>query len=385
MPSRRRPAAVLGVLAVLCVTLATPAPATSPAPAAGCARLSDARLVAQLIGAPVRTTTATPEVRAMVADHAGTAVLFGAAIESADQVRALVQDLDEAAPDGVAPLVAVDEEGGRVARFGRAGVTAHLPSARDQAATQTPEQVRAAAAGLAQQLASMGVDLNLAPVADLSDDPATTIVGDRSFSADPATAGAYVRAFAAGMGDGAIATTGKHLPDHGLTTTDTHTASATVDVSVEALAAVHLAPYRRAIDHLDAVMMSHLVVPAIDPDRPFGLSPDAVEFVRTQLGTDGRPYDGVVMTDDLSMQAVAAVADQPTAALTAITAGVDLVLVGSTGAAGPVHSHLLAALEDGTLPRSRVVEAAARVLDLKVDDPAQVACLVGPTHYARPR
>ncbi|HUG85417.1 MAG TPA: glycoside hydrolase family 3 N-terminal domain-containing protein, partial [Euzebya sp.] len=153
------------------------------------------------------------------------------------------------------------------------------------------------------------------------------------------------------------------------------------------LRAVHLEPYRRALAQVDSVMMSHLRVAAIDPDLPASVSPAVVGFLRTQLAdpATGRPYDGVVLTDDLSMQAVAAVADQPTAVVMALSAGVDLALVGSPDAAEAAHARVLEALARGEVSRNRLRQAAERVLLLKGVQPTQVTCLVGATHYARPR
>lgn len=360
------------------------------AQAGSCTPLDDAGLVAQVLGAPISTPVMTEAVATMAAEHVGTVVLLGGAIESAEQVRRLTDQIDWWSPLGVPALVAVDEEGGRVARFGRAGVTVHLPSARAQAAGGTVEDVRAGAAALGGQLASLGVDHNLAPVLDLFAGEANGIVGDRSFSADPAAAGAYGGAFAAGMGDAGLTTSAKHFPDHGLSTTDTHTDVAVVEVSLDTLRGMHLEPYRLVLDEVDSVMLSHLRIPDLDPDLPVSLSPAAVAFLRDELARpsdgfpDGRPYDGVVVTDDLSMQAVAAVADQPTAALLAVDAGADLALVGSVEAAGQAHARLLSALGEGALSRHRLVEAAVRVLRLKGLEGRTISCLVGPTHYTRP-
>jgi beta-N-acetylhexosaminidase len=381
---------VLAVLAVVLPAIATPAqdqPAAGGStrsrgtePCAQVARLTDAQLVAQVLGAAFTSPAVTADAARSITSTLGAVVLLGPSIEDGDQVRRLVGDLQAAAPAMLPTLIAVDEEGGRVARFGRSGLVAHLPSARQQAAAGTPDDVRQQAAGLGAELAALGVDLNLAPVLDLSDDPDRTIIGDRSFSSDPALAGTYATAFAAGMGDAQVLTSGKHFPDHGLTTVDSHTDVAVVDVTLDELRRVHLAPYRIALPHLDSIMLSHLRVPALDPSHPVSLSAPAVAFLRAELG-----YDGVVVTDDLSMQAVAAVADQPTAALRSIQAGADLALLGSVSAAADAHVRLLSALGDGELPRHRLRDAAIRVLRMRDIDPRAVSCMVGPTHFVRPR
>lgn len=339
-----------------------------------CAPLDDDGLVAQVLGAPITETALTAPVAALASSRVGTVVLLGGAISDAGQVEALVAGLDAAAAKGglPVPLVAVDEEGGRVARFGRAGVTVHLPSARTQAALWTPSETRARAAALATELAGLGVDLNLAPVLDLFAGDPGAVIGDRSFGADPAVAGAYGRAFAEGMHDAGLLAAGKHFPDHGLTTVDTHTDVARVDVPRTTLVTTHLQPYRLASEVLDAIMLSHLRVSSLQPDVPVSLSPVAVALLREELG-----FDGAVITDDLSMRAVASVADQPTAALRALQAGADLALVGSVPAASGAHARVVAALAAAELDRERLRDAARRVLALKGQRDAAASCVLG--------
>ena len=362
---------VAPLLALLLLASATPAHAQRADDDPACTPLTPRQLVGQVLGTAVgHPDPDAAGARTTVGEGLGTVVLLGGAVTSAEQVRALTATLRDAAPAGL--LVAVDEEGGRVARFGRAGLVPHLPSARAMAATMTPDQVRGAAAELARQLAGLGVDWDLAPVLDLSADPATTVIGDRSFSADPAVAGAHATAFAAGLRDGGLLTAGKHFPDHGLTTIDSHTARPVVDVDPDRLVDHHLAPYRQAAAHLDAVMLSHLLVPALDPHRVVSQSPAAIALLRDELG-----HDGLVVTDDLSMQAVAADTPQPEAALRALQAGADLALVGDLGVVPAAADRLLAAWRDGTLPADRLLEAARRVLTAKGHPPAHTTCLLG--------
>ena len=367
----RRLWAVGAVFVVLALLLGLPGP-LPPAAAQACQPLSSAQLAAQVIGAPLRTPVATAAATTLAAEHAGTIVLLGDAITSAEQVRGLIDTLDARAPAGLPPLIAVDEEGGRVARFGRAGVTVRLPSARQQAAMWTPDELRGQAAALGGQMADLGVDWDLAPVLDLTDAPADTVIGDRSYGTDPAVVGAYGTAFAAGLRDAGLVTNGKHFPDHGLTTVDTHRDVASVEVSREAIQQRHLAPYRLAADQLDSIMLSHLRVSSLDPGLPASLSAVAVDFLRDELG-----WDRALVTDDLSMQAVASVADQPTAALMALQAGVDVLLVGTPDGAAAAHARILSALDDGSLPMERLRQAVRRTLALKGIEGAEASCLLG--------
>ncbi|WP_108667750.1 glycoside hydrolase family 3 N-terminal domain-containing protein, partial [Euzebya rosea] len=386
-----RLSAVLAVLTVLALVTGLPTPGSAsgssassgsassgPAWSSGssgdgtCQPLSTAQLVAQVIGAPLRSPTADATATTLAAEHAGTVVLLGDAITSAEQVRGLVDTLDASAPAGLPPLIAVDEEGGRVARFGRAGVTVRLPSARQQAVMWSPDELRGRAAELGRQMADLGVDWDLAPVLDLTDAPADTVIGDRSFGTDPSVVGAYGGAFAAGLRDAGLVTNGKHFPDHGLTTVDTHRAVASVEVSREALQQRHLTPYRLADEHLDSVMLSHLRVSSLDPSLPASLSSVAVDFLRDELD-----WDRALVTDDLSMQAVASVADQPTAALMALQAGVDVLLLGTPDSAAAAHARILSAVDQGALPVERLRQAVRRALALKGIEGAAASCLLG--------
>ena len=383
-----RLSAVLAVLTVLALVTGLPTPGSAsgssasgssgPAWSAGpsgdgtCQPLSTAQLVAQVIGAPLRSPTADATATTLAAEHAGTVVLLGDAITSAEQVRGLVDTLDASAPAGLPPLIAVDEEGGRVARFGRAGVTVRLPSARQQAAMWSPDELRGRAAELGRQMADLGVDWDLAPVLDLTDAPADTVIGDRSFGTDPSVVGAYGGAFAAGLRDAGLVTNGKHFPDHGLTTVDTHRAVASVEVSREALRQRHLTPYRLADEQLDSIMLSHLRVSSLDPSLPASLSSVAVDFLRDELD-----WDRALVTDDLSMQAVASVADQPTAALMALQAGVDVLLLGTPDSAAAAHARILSAVDQGALPVERLRQAVRRALALKGIEGAAASCLLG--------
>jgi hypothetical protein len=166
-----RPALILLLLALTAAVLgAVPTAAadtTAGEEGRGCAPLDDAGLVQQLVGVPVRVTAIDAPLREAMAGRAGTAVLFGAAIDTAAQVRALVADLDAASPEGIPPIVAVDEEGGRVARFGRAGLAVHLPAARTHGRHRQPRRDPGAGGGPGSALADLGVDLDLAPVLDL--------------------------------------------------------------------------------------------------------------------------------------------------------------------------------------------------------------------------
>lgn len=287
-------------------------------------------------------------------------------VESAEQVKALVDGLRARA--GRPLLVSTDEESGRVA------VTREIvgagPSPRRLARQMTPAQVREFAAGIGERLAEVGVDLDLAPLLDLDAGPYSGIIGDRSFSADPATAAEYGLAFSAGLVDAGVTPTVKHFPGQGRSTTDTHAEAAVVDAPLEELRGTDLLPFQSAIDAgAPVVMLNHLGYAALDADLPASLSPKAYALLR-EMG-----FEGVAMTDSLGMGAVNLRWDFPEAAVRAIEAGADAALATDGNQAVRMHAALVQAVESGRLPEERLNEAAARVTALAGGDPVAMSCL----------
>ena len=306
----------------------------------------------------------------LVGEDSGGVVLLARSIVSAEQVRTLLTQVRDAAP--LPPIVAVDEEGGRVARFGRAGLAPDLPAARDLAATRTPEEVRALGKDLGAALASYGVTMDLAPVLDVTAAADDTVIGDRSYSNDPAMVGAYATAFADGLRAGGLLTTGKHWPGHGRTDVDSHVAGPVVDVPVADLMAFDAVPYHQAAPALDVVMVSHLRVPALDAELPASLSPAAIALLREQVG-----WRGAVATDDLAMRAITDTYSQPEAAERALAAGQDLLLTSDATAATAIVDRLADAVASGRVPQTRLHDALRRTLPLRGVADADVTCLLG--------
>ncbi len=256
---------------------------------------------------------------------------------------------------GVGPLiVAVDEEGGRVQRL--RNVLAVLPSARQLAATQTPEQVRATIAKHAQQMRALGFTMDLAPVADLTD-ATSGVISDRSFSADPAKATLYVQAYAQGLLDGGIVPVIKHFPGHGRASGDSHQLLPTTPAWAQ-LQGIDVVPFVKVLGGLNGrgvVMMGHLAVPGLSGDQPATIVPAAVDAAR-QL----RPE--FVMTDDLGMGAITANGrTPPLAAEAALRAGNDLILFAWEPKPAAIVDHLVSVMAKDPAFAARVGEAACRV------------------------
>lgn len=275
-------------------------------------------------------------------------------------------DLRAASPTGL--LVAVDEEGGRVQRID--DLDGEVPSARQMAATMTPEEVRALGERRGEVMAAHGVTVDLAPVVDVSDQPDGTVIGDRSWSADPEVVATFAGAYADGLRAAGVTPVLKHFPGHGSASGDTHEGAATTP-PLDALRTRDLVPYQRLLPDLGAgaaVMLGHLDVPGLtEPDTPASLSPAAVALLRGEYG-----FDGVVMTDDLAgMASITARLGPEEAAVRALAAGVDVVLFDAVDVAA-LLDRLEAAVADGTLAEEQIDASVTRVLALRGVDPCTV-------------
>jgi beta-N-acetylhexosaminidase len=273
-------------------------------------------------------------------------------------LRGLTTGLHELRPGF---LVASDEEGGSVTRLDGAWPSAAaLGRLDDEAVTE------AVAADIGARCRAHGIDLALAPVADVNAEPRNPVIGIRSFGATPDLVARHTAAFVRGMQGAGAAATAKHFPGHGCTTVDSHLALPVIHDDAATLRERDLPPFAAAVAAgVRCVLTAHVRFPALD-DRPATMSPPLLSLLRHELG-----FDGVVISDALDMAAVAATVGMGPGAVAAVAAGVDLVCIGSpangyddeTGYR-EVRDALLAALADGTLPRERVADAGRRVAAL---------------------
>jgi beta-N-acetylhexosaminidase len=329
--------------------------------ASGClARLGDPVLAGQIV-MPIVTTGELGAVATLAAEGVVGGIALLGRPTRAD--LAAVRDLDGTGP---APLlVASDEEGGRVQRLG--GVLGALPAA-GAAGSLDPAVLADRYRAYAEGLAELGVDVAFAPVVDVGGGPG---IGDRAFAADPERVAELAAIQADAYRAAGLVVTLKHFPGHGRATADTHLAAATTP-PIDELRAVDLVPYERLLadDPADvAVMVGHLDVPGLTGDRPASVSPDAIAGeLRDRLG-----FDGLVVTDSLSMDAITDRWPVPDAAVLAVGAGADVALFAGLADARPTHDALVAAVADGRLDRDRLRSAAGHVLAAKGVDPCALA------------
>jgi beta-N-acetylhexosaminidase len=248
-------------------------------------------------------------------------ILFRRNLGNAAEVAELTGRLRSFAPEGQPLWVAVDQEGGRVARLGPPVL--RLPAARAFGELDDVSLTLEAAAVLGQQLAWLGFNLDFAPVLDVDTNPANPVIGDRSYGADVSKVIRHARAFAAGLAQVGITACGKHFPGHGDTLQDSHHALPRLPHSEDRLRRVELAPFAALAQELPCIMSAHVVFEAWDPNVPATLSPRVVtNLLRDELG-----FRGLVWTDDLEMKAIAERYGLDEAACLAIEAGCDALLV----------------------------------------------------------
>ncbi|MFB9543884.1 glycoside hydrolase family 3 protein, partial [Micromonospora sagamiensis] len=281
-------------------------------------------------------------------------------VDNPKQVHGLTTGLRAAAgklPAGTAPfLIGTDQEYGVVTRI-TDGVT-QLPSALAAGAADDPALTEAAWRAAGTELAAMGINLDFAPVADVLA-TRSTVIGSRSFGADPKRVSAQVGGAVRGLQGAGVAATLKHFPGHGHSSADSHAELPVLTQSRKVLDTGALPPFAAGIDAgAWAVMSAHLDVRAVDPGTPGTFSRKLLtDVLRGQLG-----FQGVVITDGMNM-APAKRYPPGEAAVRALNAGNDLILMPPN--VTQAYDGLLAALRDGSLPRTRLVEAVTRVLTLK--------------------
>ena len=341
------------------------------AAAAECVPASLRRRAAQVlvVGLPDVTSAADPSVAELTRLGVGGVFLNDGNVVDAVQVRALTDGLRGASR--LPLLVTTDEESGRVSSF--RSLIGATSSPRTLAATQSPEEVRTYAAELGAKLAQMGLDSDLAPVADLDAGPATGVIGDRSFSGEPLTATAYAEAFALGLADSGLLPVVKHFPGHGSSTEDVHREATVIETPLADLMASDVQPFVGLIEAgAPVVMVGHPNYTALDDELPASMSPATYRLLR-DLG-----FEGVAMTDSIGMGAIHRRWKFPEAAVRAVGAGADAVLATDGRASAAMVDALVAAVEDGSLSEARLNKAVARMLSLKGVDPAELTCATAP-------
>jgi beta-N-acetylhexosaminidase len=308
---------------------------------------------------------ASADVKALVREFGvGHVVLFKRNVAGPEQVADLVRELQSTARDAGHDrplLVAVDQEGGRVARLKEPWTV--WPAARAVGKVGSEETARRMAEALAEELKACGIRYDFAPCVDVDTNPKNPVIGDRSFGDDPDLVGRLGAAMIRGFQENGVVACAKHFPGHGDTDVDSHLDLPSVEHPRARLENVELRPFRKAIEAgVASVMVSHLLVREIDDALPATLSPKVVKgLLREELG-----YAGVVVTDALEMKALANHWTPAQISVLAAKAGCDLLaLCSGHDAQVEAMESLIRALEAGEIPFKEAEAAEGRVRALK--------------------
>lgn len=315
------------------------------------AQWTNGQLAAQLVVGAVSMSSLST-ARSWASNGLGGVVLLGTPPAN---LAAQLASVRAAGP--VVTLVASDEEGGRVQRLGP--VIYDLPSAEWMGLNRTPAQVQHRASDYARRMRALGVDMDLAPVADLKVPGYYIERQDRAFAKAPSTVGSFVTAWHRGMRPQHVLTSAKHWPGHG-SATDTHAGGATTP-PLSTLEQRDMVPFEMAVAAgISSVMVGHLKVPGLtETGTPASISPKALAYLRGKVGA-GR----LILTDSLSMAAITSLGLSPgQAAVRALTYGADMALVNTDPWA--VVSAVRSALESGSYPRASAVSSVRRILAAK--------------------
>ena len=323
-------------------------------------RMSLRELVGQMFVVSMGGTEPDYYVEKMVRErNIGGVILFGHNMEGEAQTEALtgsLQGLSMRTEPSIPLFVAVDQEGGEISSAPWVGPQ---PAAARVGARGDPRVARAVAETMGRELLRAGVNTDLAPVVDTGYGAA---IGARAFGDDPRLVAEMGAAAVEGFREAGIVSAAKHFPNHGVATSDSHVSLPVVEHDLVTLRSYDLPPFEAAIAaDVPMVMVGHLVYPAIDPERPASLSPEAIAMLRERLG-----FEGIVVTDDLAMAGASGGGPPARAAVEAVKAGADLLVISSPPEQqADAYDAVLAAVEAGEIPRGEIRDSVERVLEVK--------------------
>ena len=286
-------------------------------------------------------------------------ILFGRNIQSAEQVRAFNKSLSKLTP--IPPILAIDEEGGWVARLAlnRNLFLPRFANMETVGKTGNTENARGAGQIIGSYLATFGFTLDFAPVVDVNTNPENIVIGDRAFGDNPKLVSDMAAAFLSGLHSTGVKGCIKHFPGHGDTKGDTHKDYVAVTKTWDELKSCEIIPFRQNLGNTDCVMVAHVTCPAIDSLYPASLSKTLItDKLRGELG-----YKGLILTDALHMGAIVKSYGAGEACVLAFEAGNDILLMPKDFHAG--YDAILKAVQSGRISEERLNESVLRILQFK--------------------
>lgn len=319
--------------------------------------------IGQMIVAGFEGPRVDGHVESLIREHQiGGLILFERNIEDEKQLASLIADLKAANKDNRLPLfIAVDEEGGRISRLPQG--SPRFPSSKALGEQDDPDYSFTVGQEIGAALAAFGFNMNFAPVLDIFSNPQNEVIGDRSFGDNPEIVSELGIAVMRGLQSKNIVSVVKHFPGHGDTRTDSHIGLPVVGYDRERLDGFEFVPFKEAIDSgAEAIMTAHIMYPELDLGKPATMSRKILTgILRHDLG-----FRGLIITDDLEMGAITKNYALEEAALEAVLAGADILLVcHSSKHQEQVLSRLIAAVQNGELTVERIGESVARIIRLK--------------------
>ncbi|MBA9025329.1 beta-N-acetylhexosaminidase [Peribacillus huizhouensis] len=315
-------------------------------------------------------TKMLPEIEALVKKyHLGGVILFRENVVSTEQTARLVADYQEAA-DKYGMLVTIDQEGGVVTRL-QSGTD--MPGNMALGATRSTELASRVGLSIGEELASLGINMNFAPDLDVNNNPDNPVIGVRSFGGNPKLVAELGTAYAKGLQAAGVAATAKHFPGHGDTAVDSHLGLPEVPYDKERLKEVELYPFQIAMEaNIDTIMTAHVTFPKIDDTKAISQKtgeeialPATLSYkVLTELMRNEMKFEGVITTDAMNMNAIAEHFGSVDAAIRAVKAGTDIVLM--PVGLEDVASGLVKAVKTKDLSEKRIEQSVERILTLKL-------------------
>ncbi len=326
-------------------------------------------------------TQMTDDVRQIIEDYDfGAVIYFAQNLTGTEQSYYLTMEMQKAATKdgGIPMLIAADQEGGMVYRLGTGTA---LPGNMALGAATDPSYAKMAGEIIGRELSSLGINTNLAPVVDVNNNPNNPVIGLRSYSDNPDLVGNLASATIAGLRESNVIGCAKHFPGHGDTETDSHYGLPSVDKSLSVLKECELKPYEIAIEQgIDMIMTAHILYPQLESDTAYSnktaknesLPATMSDDILTDLLKGDMGFEGVVITDAMNMEGIANNWDNVQACVLAIQAGVDMICMpvsmrtsADLSTLESIISGIQTAVNNGTIPMSRINDAVTRILTVK--------------------
>lgn len=303
-------------------------------------------------------------VRELLYEHyIGNIILFSRNVADKDQIANLTEEIQKNAiqATGIPAFISIDQEGGMVTRITN-GVTV-FPGNMAVAATSDPKNAYKIGEIMGKELRALGINMNLSPVLDVNNNPLNPVIGVRSYGENPEKVADFGISYIESLQKNRVIATAKHFPGHGDTRVDSHIDLPIIDHDMKRLQRIELHPFKAAIDiGIDAIMTAHIIFKALDPQTPATLSHNVITgLLRRQLG-----FKGLVITDCMEMKAIDTYFGTVNAAVMAIKAGADIVLISHTkekqlGAVKAIKEAVL----NGDIPIETIDRAVQRIIDIK--------------------